>query len=159
MRIDHHAYQRATRVAGMGFLVQLAIGLTLLIFSLVGAESGVQDTAFLFGSLYIVVGLYEDGRPGELFLTMGKEGSTLGGLLDSIGVLTSVSLQYGVPLEALVRKFSHCRFEPSGWTKNPDIRQATSIVDYIFRWLGTRFLANGNHESASENANGEGCDE
>ena len=108
---------------------------------------------------YIVVGLYHDGRPGELFLTMGKEGSTLGGLLDAIGILTSVSLQYGVPIEALVRKFSHCRFEPSGWTKNPDIRQATSIVDYIFRWLGARFLADGDDELASENANGEACDE
>ena len=92
---------------------------------------------------YIIVGLYDDGRPGELFLTMGKEGSTLGGLLDSIGILTSVSLQYGVPLDAVVRKFSHCRFEPSGWTKNPEIGQAKSIVDYIFRWLGATFLAKG----------------
>ena len=98
---------------------------------------------------YIVVGLYPDGRPGELFLTMGKEGSTLGGLLDSIGILTSVSLQYGVPLDALVQKFSHCRFEPSGWTKNPDIRQATSIVDYIFRWLGATFSAEGKDSPAS----------
>jgi ribonucleoside-diphosphate reductase alpha chain len=108
---------------------------------------------------YIVVGLYEDGRPGELFLTMGKEGSTLGGLLDSIGILTSVSLQYGVPLEALVQKFSHCRFEPSGWTKNPDIRQARSIVDYIFRWLGVMFLADGESEPASHNDNVEAFDE
>ena len=110
---------------------------------------------------YIIVGLYEDGRPGELFLTMGKEGSTLGGLLDSIGILTSVSLQYGVPLEALVRKFSHCRFEPSGWTKNPDIRQATSIVDYIFRWLGARFLADadGEQDSHTESENAEVSDD
>ena len=108
---------------------------------------------------YIIVGLYQDGRPGELFLTMGKEGSTLGGLLDSIGILTSVSLQYGVPLEALVRKFSHCRFEPSGWTKNPDIRQATSIVDYIFRWLGVTFLADADGEPASHNDNMEASDE
>ena len=108
---------------------------------------------------YIIVGLYQDGRPGELFLTMGKEGSTLGGLLDSIGILTSVALQYGVPLGALVRKFSYCRFEPSGWTKNPEIRQATSIVDYIFRWLGAKFLAETNGESASENANAEAFDE
>ena len=106
---------------------------------------------------YIVVGLYQDGRPGELFLTMGKEGSTLGGLLDSIGILTSVALQYGVPLEALVRKFSHCRFEPSGWTKNPDIRQAKSIVDYIFRWLELTFLADG--EPASPNDTPEVFDE
>ena len=89
---------------------------------------------------YIIVGLYDDGRPGELFLTMGKEGSTLGGLLDSIGILTSVSLQYGVPIETLVQKFSHCRFEPSGRTKNPEIEQASSIVDYIFRWLKMTFL-------------------
>ncbi len=108
---------------------------------------------------YIVVGLYEDGRPGELFLIMGKEGSTLGGLLDSIGILTSVSLQYGVPLEALVRKFSHCRFEPSGWTKNPDIRQATSIVDYIFRWLGVMFLADGEGEPVPQQNNTEPSNE
>ena len=108
---------------------------------------------------YIVVGLYQDGRPGELFLTMGKEGSTLGGLLDSIGILTSVSLQYGVPLDALVRKFSHCRFEPSGWTKNPDIRQATSIVDYIFRWLGVMFLSDGDDESPPKQKNTEPSNE
>ena len=94
---------------------------------------------------YMTVGLYEDGRPGELFLTMGKEGSTLGGFLDVIGILASVSLQYGVPLESLANKLSHCRFEPSGWTPNPDIRQASSIVDYIFRWLGNRFVENECH--------------
>ena len=91
---------------------------------------------------------------------MGKEGSTLGGLLDSIGILTSVSLQYGVPLETLVRKFSHCRFEPSGWTKNPEIEQATSIVDYIFRWLEVTFLTEGTDgKPASESHTAEGSDD
>ena len=89
---------------------------------------------------YLTVGLYEDGRPGELFLTMAKEGSTIGGLMDAFGTCVSMSLQYGVPLEDYVRKFSHMRFEPQGHTKNPDIRIAKSIIDYIFRWLGITFL-------------------
>ena len=89
---------------------------------------------------YITVGLYEDGRPGELFITMAKEGSTVGGLMDCFGTAVSMSLQYGVPLEVYVNKFSHTRFEPMGHTKNPDIRIAKSIVDYIFRWLGITFL-------------------
>jgi len=89
---------------------------------------------------YITVGLYEDGRPGELFITMAKEGSTVGGLMDCFGTAVSMSLQYGVPLEVYVNKFSHTRFEPMGHTKNPDIRIAKSIVDYIFRWLGINFL-------------------
>ena len=89
---------------------------------------------------YITVGLYNDGRPGELFITMAKEGSTIGGLMDSFGTAVSMSLQYGVPLEVYVNKFSHTRFEPMGHTKNPDIRIAKSIVDYIFRWLGITFL-------------------
>ncbi len=89
---------------------------------------------------YITVGLYDDGRPGELFITMAKEGSTIGGLMDCFGTAVSMSLQYGVPLEVYVSKFSHTRFEPMGHTKNPDIRIATSIVDYIFRWLGITFL-------------------
>ena len=89
---------------------------------------------------YITVGFYDDGRPGELFINMAKEGSTIGGLMDTIGVLTSIALQYGVPLEALVRKFEHVRFEPSGFTENPDIPYAKSIVDYIFRWLGISFV-------------------
>ncbi|MGD9720470.1 MAG: vitamin B12-dependent ribonucleotide reductase [Pirellulales bacterium] len=89
---------------------------------------------------YITVGLYNDGRPGELFITMAKEGSTIGGLMDAFGTAVSMSLQYGVPLEVYVSKFSHTRFEPMGHTKNPDIRIAKSIVDYIFRWLGIRFL-------------------
>ncbi|MBN2474956.1 MAG: vitamin B12-dependent ribonucleotide reductase [Pirellulales bacterium] len=89
---------------------------------------------------YITVGLYPDGRPGELFITMAKEGSTIGGLMDCFGTAVSMSLQYGVPLEVYVNKFSHTRFEPMGFTKNPDIRIAKSIVDYIFRWLGVTFL-------------------
>jgi ribonucleoside-diphosphate reductase alpha chain len=75
-----------------------------------------------------------------MFITMAKEGSTIGGLMDSVATLTSLSLQYGVPLEALVRKFSHQRFEPSGFTKNPEIRNASSITDYVFRWLAFQFL-------------------
>ncbi|PYK39282.1 MAG: vitamin B12-dependent ribonucleotide reductase [Verrucomicrobia bacterium] len=89
---------------------------------------------------YITVGLYEDGQPGELFITMSKEGSTIGGLMDTVGTLTSIALQYGVPLEGLVKKFAYQRFEPSGFTKNPDIRTATSITDYVFRWLGCQFI-------------------
>lgn len=89
---------------------------------------------------YITVGLFEDGTPGELFITMAKEGSTIGGLMDTIGTLTSMSLQYGVPLDALVNKFTHMRFEPAGWTGNPDIPNAKSVPDYIFRWLGIEFL-------------------
>ena len=99
---------------------------------------------------YITVGLYEDGQPGELFIQMSKEGSTIGGLMDTIGTLTSVSLQYGVPLESLVRKFAYQRFEPSGFTKNPDIRSATSITDYVFRWLGCQFIK-GYKEATSPN--------
>jgi len=90
---------------------------------------------------YITVGLYPDGRPGELFITMAKEGSTVGGMMDCFGTAISMSLQYGVPLEVYVNKFSHTRFEPMGYTKNPDIRIAKSIVDYIFRWLGITFLS------------------
>ena len=90
---------------------------------------------------YIHVGFYEDGTPGEIFIKMAKEGSTISGLMDTIGVLTSMALQYGVPLEVLVTKFSHVRFEPSGFTKNPEIPMAKSLIDYIFRFLGARFLS------------------
>ncbi|HLP77812.1 MAG TPA: vitamin B12-dependent ribonucleotide reductase, partial [Candidatus Paceibacterota bacterium] len=90
---------------------------------------------------YLTVGLFEDGQPGELFITMAKEGSTIGGLMDGIGTLTSMALQYGVPLEALVKKFAHQRFEPSGFTKNPDIRNAASITDYVFRWMALQFIS------------------
>ena len=89
---------------------------------------------------YITVGLYPDGRVGELFITMAKEGSTIGGLMDCFGTAISMSLQYGVPLSVYVEKFSHTRFEPMGHTKNPDIPLAKSLVDYIFRWLGRTFL-------------------
>ncbi len=89
---------------------------------------------------YITVGLFEDGKPGELFVTMAKEGSTIGGLMDTIGTLTSMGLQYGVPVDVFVNKFSHTRFEPSGWTNNRDIPNAKSVVDYIFRWLGMQFI-------------------
>ncbi len=97
---------------------------------------------------YITVGLYPDGRPGELFVQMSKEGSTIGGLMDTVATLTSISLQYGVPLEQLVKKFAYQRFEPSGFTKNPDIRTAFSITDYVFRWLGCEFI-NGYREATS----------
>jgi ribonucleoside-diphosphate reductase alpha chain len=90
---------------------------------------------------YITVGLYEDGQPGELFLTMAKEGSTISGFADAFAQAISYALQYGVPLQDLVDKFSHVRFEPSGMTRNPDVRFAKSIVDYIFRWLAAKFLS------------------
>jgi ribonucleoside-diphosphate reductase alpha chain len=89
---------------------------------------------------YLTVGLYEDGSPGELFITMAKEGSTISGLMDSFATAVSYALQYGVPLKFFVDKFSHVRFEPSGWTGNPTVPYAKSIMDYIFRWLGARFL-------------------
>ncbi len=89
---------------------------------------------------YITVGLYPDGQPGEIFLKMAKEGSTVSGLMDSFATTVSVALQYGVPLKDLVNKFAHVRFEPSGFTGNQEIPIAKSIIDYIFRWLGSRFL-------------------
>jgi ribonucleoside-diphosphate reductase alpha chain len=99
---------------------------------------------------YLNVGLYPDGRPGELFITMAKEGSTIGGLMDSFGTAISISLQYGVPLEVLVNKFSHTRFEPMGHTTNPEVRIATSVVDYIFRWLALTFLSSEESNHAAE---------
>lgn len=97
---------------------------------------------------YLTVGLYADGQPGEIFVTMAKEGSTIAGLMDSLATLASLALQYGVPLEDLVRKFAYQRFEPLGMTANPDIRQATSIIDYIFRWLELQFLGSGDGSGA-----------
>ena len=97
---------------------------------------------------YLIVGLYEDGRPGELFITMAKEGSTIGGLMDSLGTAISVALQYGVPVESLVTKFAHQRFEPMGMTTNLEIPFAKSLVDYIFRWMGMQFI-NGYREQNS----------
>ena len=89
---------------------------------------------------YITVGLYPDGQPGEIFLKMAKEGSTVSGLMDTFATAISLSLQYGVPLRDLINKFAHVRFEPSGFTGNPEIPIAKSVIDYIFRWLGSRFL-------------------
>ncbi|MBX3387093.1 MAG: adenosylcobalamin-dependent ribonucleoside-diphosphate reductase [Phycisphaeraceae bacterium] len=112
---------------------------------------------------YLTVGLYDDGMPGELFITMAKEGSTIGGLMDSLGTAVSVALQYGVPVESLVNKFTHQRFEPAGMTTNRDIPFAKSLVDYIFRWMGMEFIpgyreANIPHrsESATESGGGGG---
>jgi ribonucleoside-diphosphate reductase alpha chain len=90
---------------------------------------------------YITVGLFDDGQPGEIFLVMAKEGSTISGFADAFAQAISYALQYGVPLQALVDKFSHARFEPSGMTKNPEVRFAKSIVDYIFRWMASKFLS------------------
>src|SRR5690242_20367356 len=89
---------------------------------------------------YITVGMYPNGEPGELFIVMAKEGSTVSGLVSSFAQVVSVSLQYGVPLAVLCEKFVHTRFEPSGFTGNPEIPLATSIMDYIFQWLKLRFL-------------------
>jgi ribonucleoside-diphosphate reductase alpha chain len=89
---------------------------------------------------YITVGLYEDGTPGEIFITMSKEGSTISGLMDGFATAISLALQYGVPLKVLVDKFSHMRFEPSGFTNSKDVPIAKSVLDYIFRWMGLKFL-------------------
>ena len=99
---------------------------------------------------YLTVGLYEDGTPGELFITMAKEGSTIGGLMDSLGTAISVALQYGVPVESLVNKFTHQRFEPAGMTTNRDIPFAKSLVDYIFRWMGMEFIPGYREANAPE---------
>ena len=88
---------------------------------------------------YITAGLFEDGTPGEVFIKMAKQGSTVSGLVDTIAILMSLALQYGVPVEQLARKFEHTRFEPSGHTTNPDIQVASSISDYVFTWLGLHF--------------------
>ncbi len=113
---------------------------------------------------YITVGLFEDGQPGEIFLVMAKEGSTISGFADAFAQAISYALQYGVPLQALVDKFSHVRFEPSGMTRNPEIRFAKSIVDYIFRWMASKFLspeaqfhAGVNGRELDEHANGGGA--
>jgi ribonucleoside-diphosphate reductase alpha chain len=90
---------------------------------------------------YFTVGLYPNGQPGELFISVAKEGSTLGGIFDCFGLATSIGLQYGVPLSEFIDKFTHVRFEPMGFTKNKDIKIAKSIIDYIFRWLAFRFTA------------------
>jgi ribonucleoside-diphosphate reductase alpha chain len=97
---------------------------------------------------YITVGMYDDGKPGEIFLVMAKEGSTISGLMDAFATSISMALQYGVPLEALVDKFAHVRFEPSGFTKNPEIPYAKSITDYIFRWMASKFLSQDQAQAA-----------
>ncbi len=90
---------------------------------------------------YIIVGMYEEGAPGEIFIKMAKEGSTLSGFMDGLALSISIGLQYGVPLKALVDKLMNTRFEPSGFTENPNIRYASSVLDYIARWLGGKFLS------------------
>jgi ribonucleoside-diphosphate reductase alpha chain len=104
---------------------------------------------------YITVGLFDDSTPGEIFLVMAKEGSTISGFADAFAQAVSYSLQYGVPLQVLVDKFSHVRFEPAGLTKNKDIRVAKSIVDYVFRWLATKFLSPEAQFHAGVNVSGE----
>lgn len=89
---------------------------------------------------YLMIGLYENGQPGEIFIRMAKAGSTIAGLMDSFGIAVSLAIQYGVPLEILCAKFSHTRFEPSGWTGVEQIGYAKSIMDYIARWLAWKFL-------------------
>jgi ribonucleoside-diphosphate reductase alpha chain len=103
---------------------------------------------------YLCVGLYPDGRPGEIFITMAKEGSTIGGIMDSFGTALSISLQYGVPLDVIVNKFSHTRFEPMGHTSNKDIRIAKSVVEYIARWLGVTFMSGHDHGPNASQGNG-----
>jgi hypothetical protein len=90
---------------------------------------------------YLTVGLYPNGQPGEVFIRMAKAGSTISGLMECLGAVTSVGLQHGVPLKVLCSKLSHTRFEPSGWTGNPEIGYAKSVMDYIFRWIELRFLS------------------
>jgi len=108
---------------------------------------------------YVTVGMYEDGRPGEIFIVMSKQGSTISGLMDGFATSTSIALQYGVPLATLCEKFSHVRFEPQGFTTNTEIPIAKSITDYIFRWLALKFLPREQRtptpaEMAAEAANG-----
>jgi ribonucleoside-diphosphate reductase alpha chain len=101
---------------------------------------------------YVTVGVYPNGDPGELFIVMAKEGSTVSGLVSSFAQVISVALQYGVPLEVLCEKFVHTRFEPSGFTGNPEIPIATSIMDYIFQWLKLRFLEKSTLPASTQHA-------
>ena len=98
---------------------------------------------------YVTVGLYDDGQPGEVFIKMAKEGSTISGLVDTIAILTSIALQYGVPIDSLARKFQHTRFEPSGHTNNPELAAASSVSDYVFSWLGLRYSEGFRNENAA----------
>jgi len=102
---------------------------------------------------YIIVGMYEDGSPGEIFIRIAKIGSMVNGLLDTIAIQTSMALQYGIPLDALVRKFSHTRFSPEGMTENSDIPIAKSLVDYVFRWLELKFIPIEEEEKEGNDAN------
>ena len=107
---------------------------------------------------YITVGKYEDGSPGEIFLVMAKEGSVVSGLMDAFATAISLALQYGVPLKALINKFSHVRFEPSGYTRNQEIPYAKSITDYVFRWLASKFLsADEQQDIGIQKTNGDGA--
>lgn len=108
---------------------------------------------------YITVGLYDDGNPGEIFLKMSKEGSSLSGLVDAFATSISIGLQYGVPLKIFVTKFAHTRFEPSGQTQNPNLPEAKSVVDYVFRWLAMKFLTPEERQAiAKENISSEAID-
>lgn len=102
---------------------------------------------------WLNVGLFEDGKPGEVFITMEEEGPTINGLLNTIGTLTSVALQYGVPIEVLVQKLSGFNYEPSGQTDNPNLSHAYSIIDYIFRWLEKKFVTGPKRTEAVEDSN------
>lgn len=102
---------------------------------------------------YVTVSMYPDGSPGEVFVKMAKEGSTLSGVMDALAVSVSIALQYGVPLRVLVDKFRNSHFEPSGYTQNPEIRYAKSIVDYIGRWLGGKFISHDYFDHDSEPVN------
>ena len=99
---------------------------------------------------YLMVGLYEDGQPGEIFIRMAKEGSTIAGLMDSFGIAVSMALQYRVPLHVLCQKFSHTRFEPSGWSGNPKIGYAKSLMDYLFRYMALKFLPQDSSTSSAD---------
>ena len=105
---------------------------------------------------YLTVGLYEDGVPGEIFIRMAKEGSTVSGLMDCFATAVSLALQFGVPLSVLVSKFSHTRFEPSGWSGVKEIGYAKSLMDYMFRWLAIRYLPKHEQEAAEQSGVGEG---
>jgi ribonucleoside-diphosphate reductase alpha chain len=122
-------------------LEQLGVGATAVRRKLPDERESITHKFSIGGHEgYITVGKYEDGTPGEIFITMAKEGSTISGLMDSFATMTSLSLQHGVPLQLLVDKFTHTRFEPSGFTKNREIPMAKSIMDYIFKWLAIKFL-------------------
>ncbi len=108
---------------------------------------------------YLTVGLYEDGVPGEVFIRMAKEGSTVSGLMDCFATAVSLALQFGVPLSVLCRKFSHTRFEPSGWSGVKEIGYAKSLLDYIFRWIAIKFLPKEDLAVADVSASSEGCND